>query len=51
MENIMMNMGTKINNIEGKISHIDLIDSKLNMLILLLDEFSTIESYAFDYKV
>lgn len=40
----MMNMGTKIDNIEEKIGHIDLIDGKLNKLIQLLEESSPTES-------
>ena len=51
MENTMKNMDTKIDNIEGKINHINVIDSKLSKLIQLLEESSTSEPHGVDFKV
>jgi len=51
MENTMKNMDTKIDNIEGKIDHINVIDNKLSRLIQLLEESSTSEPQGVDFKV
>ena len=47
----MKNMDTKIDNIEGTIDHINVIDNKLSRLIQLLEESSTSEPQGVDFKV